>query len=336
MGPVKIAIVGIDRLTDQLLAGLAKTDRLSLCALCDTHPAVLNRCRNKYPDLQFYDDPREMVIRAKPNLVLIWRNCCESEFISRAIDEGCWLILRPPIAGGLASAVRTIKHAEKNNVGVFVWSPWLFLPCYEGINDWLSGQQIHCLYYRSFSSLPDMELPAEETLLAAGTYPSVFLAQQWMGLPERIYCHQFLRSGQSSTSQNTIQYYGLLNMIYQKAMGTVHVGINAGPLEEKIVVTCPVGQVRAEPIEAHLYDCDGKLIASSHRYELLEARLISYMRQFEHVWQLYIEQRRSAQTELKRHLGVLAILESAVISARTGHPEQLAKIVDLAHLTDFS
>ncbi len=327
MEPIRIAIVGIDRQTDQLLTCLVKSDRLKLCAICETQPPLLNQYRDRYPDIQFLDDPREMVLRNKPNIVLLWRDCCGNEFVNFIIEKGCWLILRPPIMGGLASALRTIKLAEKDKVGVFVWTPWLFLPCLESIQDWLSGQQIRSFRYDSISPWIDLELPAEDTLLAAGMYSSLFLAQRWLGLPEQVYCRQLLRPAQ--TKENTLQFFSLADLIYPQSLGMVTLAINAGPPEEKITVTSNGGQVRAEPTEAHFFDCAGNLVASSHKYELSEARQIANTRHFDRIWQSVIEQQRSTEFELKRHLGVLAILETATLSAKTGHPEQVAKIVDL-------
>jgi hypothetical protein len=327
MEPIRLAIVGIDRQTDQLLTCLIKSDRLKLCAICETQPPLLNKYREKYSEIQFFDDPREMVLREKPNILLLWRDSCGNDFANSIIEKGCWLILRPPIQGGLSAAMRTIKLAEKNKVGVFVWTPWLFLPCFESMQDWLTGQQIRSFWCNSINTLTDLELPAEETLLAAGMYPYLFLAQRWLGIPEQVFCRQLFRPAQSKES--FIQFFGLANLVYPQALGMVTIGINAGPAEEEILLTSNAGQVRAEPTKAHLFDCSGNLVAASHQYELAEARQIAITRHFDRIWQSVIEQQRSTEFELKRHLGVLAILEAAALSAKTGHPEQLAKIIDL-------
>ncbi len=330
MEPIRLAIVGIDRQTDQLLTCLFKSDRLNLCAISEIQPPLLNKYREKYSDIQFFDDPREMVLRAKPDILLLWRDASGNDFANSIIEKGCWLILRPPIMGGLSAALRTIKLAEKNKVGVFVWTPWLFLPCFESLQDWLTGQQIRSFWCNSINTLTDLELPAEETLLAAAMYPYLFLAQRWMGIPEQVYCRQLFRPAQSKDS--FIQFFGLVNLVYPQSLGMVTIGINAGPIEEQILVTSNAGQVRAEPTRAHLFDCAGNLVASSHQYELAEARQIAVSRHFDQIWQTVIEQQRSTEFELKRHLGVLAILEAAALSAKTGHPEQLARILDLNSL----
>jgi hypothetical protein len=158
-------------------------------------------------------------------------------------------------------------------------------------------------------------------------YSGLFLIHRWLGLPEQVYCRQLSRPAQSK--ETVLQFFGVANLVYPQALGEITVGINAGPSVEQMLVTGNAGQVRVEPTEAHLFDCAGSLVASSHHYDLSEARQIAITRHFDRIWQSVIEQQRSTEFELKRHLGVLAILEAAALSAKTGHPEQPHRIADL-------
>jgi hypothetical protein len=336
MGPVKIAIVGIDRSADLVLDCLTRSDRLSLCAICDNRPSVLNPLRDKYDGVELYDDPREMVLQSKPNIVLLWRDRFDDEFLTSIFDENIWLIVRPPITGGLSTAIRMLKHSEKKGTGIYVWTPWLYLPCYQSVPDWLAGQQIHAFSCRLFNNFTQLELPAEDTLLSASMYPYIFLSHRWLGLPEQVYCRQIHRSTLSVSAENMFQYFSLANLIYPNSLGVVTVGINAGPIEEEILVSGNINQIRLDPAQSTLFNCDGKHIESSHRYELDEARRIAYTRIFEQIWQSFIEKRRSNDIELKRHLGVLATLEAAALSSRTGHPEQVVKIVELNNIVELA
>jgi hypothetical protein len=325
MQPVKLAIVGIDHVTDLILASLNRTDRITLCAICETQPALLNKYRESKTNVLFFDDPREMILRTKPDVVLYWRECAGDNFIESMIDENFWLIVRPPLSGGLELALNRIKRAEKQKTGLFVWTPWMFIPGYETIQDWLGDGQIRGFISRSVSSIQQMELPSHDALLPASVYGHLFLAQRWMGLPQKIYCRQILGSG--SSSDNLFQYVAVLNLIYEQSLASFNVAVNAGPDEEEIIVIGNSGQIRSGLIESHLFDCDGNTISNSHRYEVTEARLIAYTRQFEAIWQLFLEKRRSSDFDLNKHLGVIAILEVSSIASRTGHAEQLAKIV---------
>lgn len=328
MEPVPFAIVGLDRHIDPLLACLARSDRLRLCAVCETRPSVLNKYRSLCDDqgVQMYGDPRELLLRARPRVLLYWKECGGDDFLYSAMEKQCCLVLRPPLPGGLAAARKIIKQAERHNAAVFVWSPWLFVPCYESVRDWLAGQEIRAFSCRSTNTMLDLELPTQETMLNAGSYSALFLTQQWLGLPEQVYCRQLFRPAQ--TTERVIQYFGLIQLVYPECLGTITLAVNAGPSEDQLLVTSNAGQVRADPTEAHLFDCTGNSVASSHRYEAAEARQIAYSRHFDAIWQSVIEAQRSTEFELKRHLGVLAILEAAALSARTGHPEHLAKTVN--------
>jgi hypothetical protein len=331
MEAIKLAILGIDRNTDLLFDCLRKSDRLSLCGLCETQPALLNRYRGEYPDISFFDDPREMILKQKPHAVLLWREASDA-FIDSLLSEGIWLILRPPITGGLSSAIRILKQAEKKNCGVFVWTPWLFLPCYEGMCDWLEGQQIHSFHASAFGVQATLTPSSNDDFPVTGIYPYIFLAQKWLGLPEQIHCRRFFASAPSAEAERPVQYFSLTNLLYNNAIGIITAGCNAGLQEDEVVVTGHSHQVRANPSQAKLFDCNGKAISSSHFYEPEQARQISYTRLFEQIWQSYVEQRRSNTIELRKHLSVLAIIEAAALSARTDHPEQLVRIVEVNNI----
>ncbi|MFA5864631.1 MAG: hypothetical protein WC975_08070 [Phycisphaerae bacterium] len=333
MEPVHLAIVGVDRYTEQILTCLEKSDRVKLCAVCDTHPPLLNMYREKYPEIHFYDDPREMVLREKPGILLLWRDCCKNEFLDSVIEKGCCPVLRSPTIGGLGGAMRLIRQAEKNNSAIFVWTPWLFFPGYQCVQDWIGDAHIRSINCRSATSLADLELPAENNLLSAGMYSALFLTHKWLTLPSQVYCREIFSSAQST--EKAIQYFAQANLVYSHALASITVAVNAGPPEDEIFLTANTGQVRLEPTQSKFFDCSGNPIAGSQKYELTEARQIAYNRHFEHIWQSIIEHQKSTDFELKRHLGVLAILEAAALSARTGHPEQLAKIINFHNIAAY-
>ncbi len=328
---IKLAILGIDRQTDLLLDCLRKSDRLCLCGVCETQTAILNRYRTEYQDIAFFDDPREMILRQKPHVVLLWQEVSDA-FIDSLLTEGIWLILRPPITGGLSGAIRILKQAEKKNCAVFVWAPWLFIPCYESICDWLEGQQIYSFRASCFESLPTLKQTSIDEPPSMGIYPYIYLAQKWLGLPEQIHCRQFSVVSPSTETEKPVQCYSLTNLIYNKSVGIIAAGANVGLPEDEVIVTGNSHQVRANPTQARLFDCNGNNISSSNLYTREQAAKISCTRLFEQVWQSYIEQRRSNSIELKKHLSVLAIIEAAALSAKTGHPEQLVRIVDFNNI----
>ncbi len=326
MEPVKLSIVGVDRYTELLFDILLKSDRLNLISLCAAEADVIEKYREKFDNIQFYTDPREMLLRAKPNIVLLWRNFCSNEFLQFVLEQKSWLVLRPPIKGDIANANHLIKSAEKNNVGLYVWSPWLSYPGIECVSDWITDTPIHFLSARAQYAFSQMELPAQQELISA-MYPHIFLTHQWMGIPQQIYCHH--RYSPGSSPDAAFQFFGLINLIYPNSSAILTLTINTGPVEEQLIISTQTTQIQVRPQQAKLFDTTGNLLEESKKLSYTESRKIAYSKHFEQLWQSFMEQKRTCEFELKSQLSVLVAIEASKLSARTGQPESLAKIAEL-------
>ncbi len=327
MEPITLSIVGVDRYTDLLIEILRNSDRMKLASVCGQEASFSERYKQEYPEIGFYNDPREMLLRDKPDIILLWKDFCGREFIKSVVKAGKWCILRPPLSGGLSFVNEMIAYSAKNNVGLYIWSPWLSIPSYQCANDWCMEKQIRSCYARVQNSLIDMELPAKDELMSAIMYPHILLIQKWMGLPQQVYCQQRYFPGHSP--EDRIQFFGLIDCIYQKSSAILTACLNAGPLEEEIIISSQDSQIQANLNQAKLFSCQGKLLDESRLYPRNEARKAAYQSHFERIWQCYMEEQTSTDFELKSHLGIMIILEAAKLSSKTGQPEDLSKIAEL-------
>jgi len=328
MEPVKLSIIGVDRYTELLFDILIKSDRLNLISLCAAEADVIEKYSEQFDEIEFYTDPREMLLRTKPDIVLLWRDFCGSEFSQFVLEQNCWLVLRPPIKGDIAHTNNLIKSAEKNNVGLYVWTPWLSYPGIECVSDWITDTPVRFLFTRAQYAFSQMELPAQQELIPA-MYPHIFLVHQWMGIPQQIYCHH--RYSPGSSADAAFQFFGLMNLIYPNSSAILTLTINAGPIEEQLIISTQTRQIQIRPQQAKLFDTAGKLLEESQNLSYTESRKIAYSRHFEKLWQSFMEQRRVSEFELKSQLSVLVAIETAKLSARTGQPESLAKIAELTN-----
>ncbi len=328
MEPVKLSIVGIDRYTDLLFDILLESDRLKLVSLCAFQSDVIERYREQFSDkgIEFHTDPREMLLRNKPDIVLLWQDFCGMEFSRFVLEQKSWLVLRPPIKGDISQANNLVKLAEKFNVGVYVWSPWLAYPGIECVSDWIADEPIHFLSARGQYAFAQMELPASQELISA-MYPQIFLAQQWLGLAQQIYCHHRYSPGNSAEA--SFQFFGLINMIYPHSSAILTLSVNTGPIEEHYIISTQSRQLQIRPQQARLYDVTGAIIEETRPLNYTQARRIAYSKHFSQLWQSFMEQRRVSEFELKSQLSVFIAIEAAKLSAKTGEPESLVKVAEL-------
>ncbi len=328
MEPIKLAIVGVDRYTELLFEILLKSDRLKLIALCAAQADIIEKYKEQFEnaEIAFYTDPREMLLRSNPNIVLLWQDFCGPEFSRFVLEQKNWLVLRPPVKGEMAQTNNLIKCAEKNNVGLYVWTPWLFYPGIECIADWIAEESVHFLCARAQYAFAQMELPASQELISA-IYPQIFLTHQWLGIPQQIYCHHRFFPGSSADA--SFQFFGMINMIYPSSSAMLTLSINTGPIEEHYIISTQAKQIQARPQQAKLFDTAGNLIEESQHISYTQARKAAYAKHFEQLWQSFMEQKRVSDFELKSQISVFIAVETAKLSARTGQPESLAKVAEL-------
>lgn len=324
MEAVSVAIVGVDRYTDLLIKLLCGSDRFRLSAICESRRDVLRQQEQQGRTCQLFDDPRELILRSGAQLLIVWRGSGHEEFLKLAVDQGLWLLLRTAGEAPLGFSNRLIHRADEGSVGVFAWSPWLFVPSFESVADWLTEQEIRSILVRFSVCDRNLDWPSLDNPLRALMYPSVLLAQWWRGLPESVFCQEVLRSEQ--TSATPIQYHCMLNMRYDGAVAMVSASLNAGPDRHAVWVHGSGGTIEAEWTGARWYDVSGQLISSSAEYTREEAHEKAYERCLEAVWQAYQERQRNAPFDLRRRLGVMAVLDAAALSVRTGYPEELVKV----------
>ncbi len=328
MEPVKVSIVGTDRYTELLFDILLKSDRLKLISLCASQSDVIEKYKEQFEgsEIEFHTDPREMLVRSRPDIVLLWQDFCGMEFSQFVLEQKSWLVLRPPIKGDIGQTNNLVKISEKNNVGLYVWTPWLAYPGIECAQDWIVGDSVHFLCARAQYAFSQMELPASRELISA-MYPQIFLTHQWMGIAQQIYCHY--RYSPGSSADASFQFFGLINMIYPNSSAMLTLSINTGPVEENYIISTQEKQLQVRPQQARLFDTTGELIEESRHVNYTHARKAAYTRHFEQLWQSFMEQRRVCEFELKSQLSVLVAIETAKLSARTGQPESLAKVAEL-------
>jgi len=335
MDACRVGIVGVDRFTALLVELLCppNADRFKLAAICDGRGDVLRRYEIDGRTWQLYDDPREMILRSGIQMLVTWSGEGLEDTLEVAIDKGVWVVMRSPAKLTAGFAGRVLRRAHKQGVGAFVWCPWMFVPSFESANEWLFGQQVRSMFARFDASDETLDRPSLDDPLIAVAYPIAFLAQNWLGLPERVFCHQQVHA--PGDSNMPIQYHCSLNLIYSQAVVSIAGALNSGPDRWEVTLHGSNGTIELAMPQANWYDARGNLRASSENYTTDQVKRIGYERNLSAVWQVYQQRQRSAAFELKRHIATTAILEAAALSARTGGAEQLVKVAELSEIVSL-
>ncbi len=323
----RLGIVGADRQTDLLVELLKENDRFLLAAMSNSQAYQPNDGSRTW---DMFDDPREMILRGDLDMLMVWRGNSYGKFIELALDKGIWPVLRTAADGTTDSAGQLLRHCRKCNVGAFIWTPWTFIPSIETVGEYLTDEHACSIIARFAASDQTIDWPGLDNPLAALTYPSIFMIQRWMGMPDRVFCHETLMPPRGR--ETPIRYHCAMTLIYRKSTAAISASLNAGPDRCEFTIEGSGGTIEAAIPQTHWYDCKGKLVAGSENYTTDQAKRIGYERNLNALWQAHQERQQNADFELTRHIAVSAVLEAAALSAKTGNPEDPAKITDVEEI----
>jgi len=309
---------------------LSRSDRFQVAAISDPRAEVLRRYEGENASWQLFDDPREMILRSDLQMLMVWRGDGHEDSLLLALDKGVWMALRA--AGEMSTdfSTKLLRQARKQHVGAFLWMPWTFVPSFQSVTESLGDRQVRLVLARVAASDETLDWPTLAHPLVAVAYPSIVLVQRCMGLPERVFCRETVDPGQDSN--RPVCYGCTLSLIYPQAVASVFASLNAGPDRCEFSIQTSDGTVEAGLPQTHWYDCRGTLVAGTENYTTDQARRIGYERNLNALWQAYQERQGATEFDLRRHIGVMAVLEAAALSARTGDPEQLAKVAELSEI----
>lgn len=330
MNRCRIAIVGIDRSTPLLIEQLVRNDRFQWVAISDLRREKLRDYETHPASPALYTDAREMLHRSAVDVLLIWHDTDTPQLTDVAIDRDIWTVIRPAGHVSAEYTVKLLRKAQKRNVGVFAWAPWLLVPSFESAIEWLAGQTVSAASVRFDTSADSLDAPPSDRTLISLTYPSLSLIQSWMGLPTSVYCRELHLPPTSLNSPE--RYHGAIHLHYPQGLATLTVSLNAGPDRYELAIQSTHGTIETAPPLAQWYDRSGKLLACGENYTSDQARRLGYERFLGAIWQAWQARQRSTPFELRRHLPVRLTLEIAALSSRTGEPEKLTKLPETAEL----
>lgn len=330
MEPLRTAIVGVDAHTEGVIDLLSGNERFELVDICDGRAEVLRRYEVEGRSWGLFDDPREMILRSEAQLLIAWLGSVQEGYLQLAVDRGMWLVVRGAGEGLLESVGKLVARVRSSVVGAFMWSPWAFVPSFDSATDWLADQQIQSISVRFSAGAETLDWPNLDNPLVALTYPSVSLVHRWLGLPQAVFCRQCFRPAQDE--ETPLRYHCKVDMTYADTLVDVCGSLNSGPDRCDVSVHSSGGTIELSRRQAKWYDAGGELITSSEEHDVDAVQRIAYDRNLNAIWQAYQERQRTTEFDLTRHIGVIATLEAAALSTRTGHPEQVSKVADLGDI----
>ena len=334
-----IAAIGLDEAGLELLEAASKIDFFEIVAVADRDAKLVEKTALLYK-CDGYDDFRQLLIQKQFDCLLVAAGLysCD-EYVRAAMKKGCNILKLEPAARNFEEAVELVKLAIENEVKVAVANPTRFAQSFVDFAQYLRQKPLEqpflidaCLHICD-ARLPhwynDPQLSGGGVLLRNCFH----LIDQMIinfSLPEQVYC---LCTNSAADKQQRVYLTEETAVVTMRFNGALTGTLTAsrqkgiGPDEQFMRVHCR---------EKILTVSHNRLTMTDNTGRILEERQYSYDRALclakvlnNFALSILLPQEHKLKTDAQSNLSAMAVIEAAYLSARTGMPEEPARILQM-------
>jgi len=337
MNQLKTAVLGLDDQGQLLLEAAAKVDYFQIQAVADRDAEPAKKIADKYGCLA-YDDYRQLIIQNQFDCLLVAAGTysCD-EYIRMAMKKKCSILRLSPPARNFAEAEGFVRLAEEENVKFAVASPNRFAQSFLALKKLLQENRIEqvflitAVYNGANENTPtwqaDLKLAGGGVLL----YNCYEIIDQiiWnFGLPQQVYS---LNTNQATDKQQKLYLTEDTAVVTMKFadtfFGTLTAGRTIGPRQNSLKI---YGKDKTLTVSDNLFVIGDHLGRTIEEFEHADDKICCMKGVLENfALSILSPDKNRLCSSGTENLKNMAVIESAYLSARTGMPEEPARILQM-------
>ena len=337
---VRAAVVGVTGPAEDMLAGLLKVRGLSVVGVADSDKERLEGF-GETSGLATYDDHRVMLVETRPEIAFVnVPRYQEAEVLSLAVELGVGVWKPYPLARSFGEAVGFVRSFEKGKLGLYVGNPLRYGPVFEQVSEWLSRLGgVHLIeneYMRpaalggEITGWRASKAQAGGGVLLEGAYPGLAVIASQFGLPEQVYCLTSTGLGMQTDRPYETEDMGLLTMTFRDGAVGCSVALRtAAERGGKVVWHGSEGKLTLAEGSVRFVEAGGEGEEVRHVRENPTKPFRAQAGELVRV----VRGEQVASSVGRDHLAVMAVIEAAYLSSRTGQSESPSHFYELHDLT---
>jgi len=334
-----IAAIGLDEAGLELLEAASKIDFFEIVAVADRDTKLVEKTASLYK-CDGYDDFRQLLIQKHFDCLLVAAGLysCD-EYVRAAVKKGCNILKLEPAARNVEEAVELVKLAMENEVRVAVANPTRFAQSFVDFaqnlrqkpleQPFLIDARLHICDARLPHWYNDPQLSGGGVLLRNCFH----LIDQMVinfGLPEQVYC---LCTNSAADKQQRVYLTEETAVVTMRFNGALTGTLTAsrqkgiGPDEQFMRVHCREKILTVSHNRLTMTDNTGRILEEqqySYDRALCLAKVLNNF-----ALSILSPQEHKLKTDAQSNLSAMAVIEAAYLSARTGMPEEPARILQM-------
>ncbi len=341
---LKIAVLGLDESGRLLLEAASKIDCFNIDAVADKDTPLTEKISAQY-NCAGFDDYRQLIIQNQFDALLVAAPIYSCDEYVRAAMKNKFNVLKlAPPARNFEEAAELVRLAKKEDVKFAVANPSRFAQSFVDFAKYLKENPleqpflINAVFYTGESKHPawqnDWKLSGGGVLLR-NCYHLVDLIVSNFALPQQVYCLMTNTAGEKQQRVYLTEDTAVVTMKFNPALSANLItsrqpGI--GPDKEYLQVHGRDKTLTVSHTNLTICDSTGQQIDENeynHNKHVCMAKLLN-----DFALSILSPEEHKLTSSGADNLGAMAVIEAAYLSARTGMPEEPARITQMAEEED--
>ncbi|MGD0572951.1 MAG: Gfo/Idh/MocA family oxidoreductase [Sedimentisphaerales bacterium] len=344
--PLKIAVLGLNDAGRSLLDAAKGLDCFTIAAVGDTDTNLAQQVAKDY-NCAAYDDYRRLIIQNQLDCLLVAapiHNC--AEYLKLAIKKKFHILKLPPLARNFSETAEFVKMAQNDGVTLAAANPGRFAQSALAARGYFlqnPAQQPFLILAAAGEPTPGTSRAKwrDDPVLAGG---GAILYDCWeiidqiilnFGLPQQVYCVAGSTAGDRQQRLYRTEDSAIITMKFGDAMsgnllaGHASVGQSLANQQQKwLIAQCHDTIVRCDDKVFEIADSRGQRLRQDKFADDSSARIKMVLENFGS--HLLWPDKNPLVSPAADNLKIMAFIEAAYLSARTGMPEEPARILKIA------
>ena len=335
---LKTAVLGLKDEGSLLLEAASKVDYLQVQAVADKDVKLAERLGGQY-NCTAYDDYRQFIIQNQFDCLLVAAGMysCD-EYVRMAMKKKFNIFKLPPLARNFEEASQFVRLAEDENVKFAIANPSRFTQSYLALRQFLNEKNIEQVFLiTAFCTFADGQSARWRTdpklagggVLLRDCYEIIDQIVYNFATPQQVYSLNTNTAGDRQQRLYLTEDTALVTMKFaDTSFGNLITGKLLGPKQTVLKI---YGKNKILTVHDSRFVVSDGLGHTSDKFEYDDDKLACMTKALTNfALSIISPDKNKLCSSAKENLKNMAVIESAYLSARTGMPEEPARILQMA------
>ncbi|MHC4617729.1 MAG: Gfo/Idh/MocA family protein [Planctomycetota bacterium] len=341
-GKLKTAVMGLDESSRSLLEGASQSDYFEIEAVADKDIKAAGKAAEEY-NCAAYDDYRQLIMQNEFDCLLVAAGPMSfDEYVRAAIKKKTNVLKAPPPARNFEEAAYLVRLAEEENVKLAAANPGRFARSFVSLRQLVqegrAGQISLITAVCNGGNQPYAAWQADPKLAGGGVllhncYEIIDQILWNFDVPQQVFALSASSAGDKKQRLYLTEDAAVVTMKFSDTcFGSITASRRVGiGQEEELLQICGKDKtVTVSDTHLTVRDSDGRIEEEYEYTDDEHARVAKVLENF--AMSIVAPDNNRLISGGRENMKNMAVIEAAYLSARTGMPEEPARILEMARI----